>query len=553
MSTMSPFFAPSFLLVSVVILQLSAVTSAIGINYGTLGNLPPPQQVVNFIKKNTIFDSVKIFDANPDILRALAGTGINVTMMVPNGNIPAMVSVDYARQWVAANVLPFHKQIKIKYVCVGNEILVTKDNNLISNLVQAMKSLNEALKASGLTDIKVTTPHAFTVGFKANAPSQSRFLDDQKDFFTKILEFHRQAKSPFMFNAYTFFARDPNNVNYALFGPSNAITDPNTNKIYTNMFDAVLDATYSAMNALGYGDLDMVVGETGWPSVCDTACCTPQNAKNFNINIIKRGKVIGTPLMPERHIDIFIFALFNEDGKPGGTAEKNWGLFKPDFTPVYDAGVEREGHKGVPSPTPSPSGPSPIPSPGGPSSGGKWCVAKPEATDAQLQANIDWVCGQGVDCKTISPGGVCFDNNNLKSRASFVMNDYYQSKSRTDDACNFSGSGMVTTTNPSTSTCVVTNGGSGGGSGGSGKWCVAKQEATDAQLQANIDWVCGKGIDCKTISPGGICFDNNNLKTRASFVMNLYYQSGRTDDACSFSGSGMVTTTNPSTSTCTVS
>lgn len=144
------------LLVSVEILQLSAVTSAIGINYGTLGNLPPPQQVVDFIKKNTIFDSVKIFDANPDILRALACTGINVTIMVPNGNIPTMVNVENARQWVAANVLPFHRQTQIKYVCVGNEILVSNDNNLISNLVPAMQSLNEALKASGLTDIKVS-------------------------------------------------------------------------------------------------------------------------------------------------------------------------------------------------------------------------------------------------------------------------------------------------------------------------------------------------------------------------------------------------------------
>ena len=76
--------------------------------------------------------------------------------MVPNGNIPAMVNVANARQWVAANVLPFQQQIKFKYVCVGNEILASNDNNLISNLVPAMQSLNEALKASNLTYIKVS-------------------------------------------------------------------------------------------------------------------------------------------------------------------------------------------------------------------------------------------------------------------------------------------------------------------------------------------------------------------------------------------------------------
>ncbi|VYS54975.1 unnamed protein product [Arabidopsis thaliana] len=540
--TIRSFILPFLLIVAGVIFQLSAVTSAIGINYGTLGNLQPPQQVVDFIKTKTTFDSVKIYDANPDILRAFAGSEINITIMVPNGNIPAMVNVANARQWVAANVLPFQQQIKFKYVCVGNEILASNDNNLISNLVPAMQSLNEALKASNLTYIKVTTPHAFTISYNRNTPSESRFTNDQKDIFTKILEFHRQAKSPFMINAYTFFTMDTNNVNYAIFGPSNAITDTNTQQTYTNMFDAVMDATYSAMKALGYGDVDIAVGETGWPTACDASWCSPQNAENYNLNIIKRAQVIGTPLMPNRHIDIFIFALFNEDGKPGPTRERNWGIFKPDFSPMYDVGVLKGGGSPLPFP--------PI------NNNGKWCVGKPEATLMQLQANIDWVCSHGIDCTPISPGGICFDNNNMTTRSSFIMNAYYQSKGCVDVDCDFSGTGIVTSTNPSTSTCPIPIGEGGGGNGAKSKsvnWCMAKQEATETQLQANIDWVCSQGIDCKPISPGGICFDNNNMKTRSTFIMNAYYESkGYSKDACDFRGSGIVTTTNPSTSTCVV-
>ncbi|KAG2289955.1 hypothetical protein Bca52824_049559 [Brassica carinata] len=86
--------------------------------------------------------------------------------------------------------------------------------------------------------------------------------------------------------------------------------DSNTQQTYNNMFDEVMDATYSAMNALGYGDVDIAVGETGWPSACDAAWCTPQNAANYNLNIIKLAQNIGTPLMPNRHIDIYLFALF---------------------------------------------------------------------------------------------------------------------------------------------------------------------------------------------------------------------------------------------------
>ncbi|CAH8353642.1 unnamed protein product [Eruca vesicaria subsp. sativa] len=38
-------------------------------------------------------------------------------------------------------------------------------------------------------------------------------------------------------------------------------------------------------------------------------------------------------------------------------------------------------------------------------SAGQWCVVSPSATDAQMQANIDWLCGHGhVDCIPIKPG-----------------------------------------------------------------------------------------------------------------------------------------------------
>ncbi|VVB02724.1 unnamed protein product [Arabis nemorensis] len=136
-----------------------------------------------------------------------------------------------------------------------------------------------------------------------------------------------------------------------------------------------------------------------------------------------------------------------------------------------------------------------------PSNGGKWCVAKQEATTTQLQANIDWVCSQGIDCKPISLGGICFDNNNVKTRSTFIMNAYYQSKGNSDSACDFHGSGIVTTNNPSTNTCNVPNGSSYKMKGSSSrdqvhsrrsnsKWCVPKQGTSDTQLQANIDWAC---------------------------------------------------------------
>ncbi|CAH2058710.1 unnamed protein product [Thlaspi arvense] len=103
------------------------------------------------------------------------------------------------------------------------------------------------------------------------------------------------------------------------------------------MFDAAMDAAYSAMKSLGCEDVDIAIRKTGWQA----SWCKPQNTANYNLNIIKCARNIGTPLMPNRHIDIFIFALFNEDGKP--TLSKKKRLFRPDFTPVYDVGVLRGG------------------------------------------------------------------------------------------------------------------------------------------------------------------------------------------------------------------
>ncbi|EOA33827.1 hypothetical protein CARUB_v10021306mg [Capsella rubella] len=83
-----------------------------------------------------------------------------------------------------------------------------------------------------------------------------------------------------------------------------------------------------------------------------------------------------------------------------------------------------------------------------------WCVLAASATDAQLQANIDWACSiEIVDCVSISPGGVCYEPNTLTTHASYVMNDYYRLHGETEEACDFNHSGQVINANPSYLRC----------------------------------------------------------------------------------------------------
>lgn len=318
---------------------------SIGVNYGTVAdNLPPPAQVAAFLKSRTSIDRVKIFDANPDILRAFANTGISLTVTVGNGDIIPLTDLSAAQSWISANILPFYPQTKITCIAVGNEIMATSDKVLISKLLPAMKALHSALQKANVTGVQVATPHSLGILSASEPPSVGRFRRGyDKVIFAPMLEFHRQTKSAFMVNPYPYFGFSEKTLNYALFKPNSGIFDPATGINYTNMFDAQMDAVYTSMKRLGYEDVAISVGETGWPSVGDAnqPDVNLANALSYNSNLVKHassGK--GTPLMPNRTFETYIFSLFNENLKPT-TSERNFGLFRPDFSPVYDVGILR--------------------------------------------------------------------------------------------------------------------------------------------------------------------------------------------------------------------
>lgn len=86
-------------------------------------------------------------------------------------------------------------------------------------------------------------------------------------------------------------------------------------------------------------------------------------------------------------------------------------------------------------------------------SGASWCVASQTAARLALQMAIDYACGHGgADCTAIQPGGRCYYPNALHNHASYAFNNYYQ-KNPVPNSCNFGGTAVVTSTNPSTESC----------------------------------------------------------------------------------------------------
>lgn len=76
-------------------------------------------------------------------------------------------------------------------------------------------------------------------------------------------------------------------------------------------------------------------------------------------------------------------------------------------------------------------------------------IVKPSTEGEKLSQNIDYSCGQsGVDCRTIQPGGSCFNPDNPVSHASVAMNLFYRAAGKHPWNCHFDGTGLIVYQNP---------------------------------------------------------------------------------------------------------
>ncbi|KDP36766.1 hypothetical protein JCGZ_08057 [Jatropha curcas] len=447
------------LLLFLLVLSPFQKVSSVGVNYGTLGNnLPSPKKVAQLLQ-STLIDKVKIYDTNPDILGAFSNTGIDLIVAVENYHVANISSdVSAADEWFANRVVPFIPATSIVAIAVGNEYLTTDPDHLRpNNLFKAMQNLHAVLVARGLDrKIKVTTPHSMAVLASSFPPSASTFATTLMPTMTSIVGFLADTGAPFMVNAYPYFAYRDNpgsvNLQYALLGNATGVRDP-MGYVYNNMLDAQIDAVRSAINALGYGNqtVQITVSESGWPSKGDPGddAATPDNAKTYNTRLIERAQSNkGTPMKPKDNIEIFVFALFNENKKDGSVSERNFGIFNGDGSKVYDVdlscqfcsnGGTLEFSEKISNGVRGPS---------------VWCVAKPHSDEKVLQAVLDFCCGPGgVDCREIYQSGDCFAPEKVHAHASYAMNAYYQMHGRNYWNCDFKGTGLVTFSDPSYGKC----------------------------------------------------------------------------------------------------
>ncbi|XP_073137644.1 glucan endo-1,3-beta-glucosidase 13-like [Henckelia pumila] len=424
-------------------------SAAVGVNYGRLANnLPPPPQVVQLLNQQGI-TKVKLYDTDSTVLSALSGSGISVTVSLPNEQLSdAAADPSFTDEWLQSNVLGYHPNTLIEAIAVGNEVFVDP-NDTTPFLVPAMKNMYASLVKFGAeASIKVSSPIALSALESSYPSSSGAFKSDLTESVIKpLLNFLKQTDSFLMMNVYPFFAYSANSdtisSDYALFRDNTGVTDPNNGLVYKSLFEAQMDAVFAAMDALGFGDVKMVVSETGWPSKGDEdeIGAGLETAAAYNGNLVRR--VLGgngTPLRPEEPLNVYLFALFNENGKPGPTSERNYGLFYPNEQKVYDISLTLQSTNND----------------GGGVLGQTWCMASGDHHDEKkLREALDYVCDEGgVDCSWIQPGGECYDPaDSVVAQASLAFNRYYQMNGRRGGTCYFGGAAYVVTQSPNFGDC----------------------------------------------------------------------------------------------------
>ncbi|RDX81061.1 Glucan endo-1,3-beta-glucosidase 14 [Mucuna pruriens] len=317
-----------------------------GINYGQVANnLPQPDKVLELLSTLNLTKS-RIYDTNPQILSSFANSNIEIIVTVENEILSQLDDPQQALQWVNSRVMPYLPETKITGVQVGNEVFTDDDTTLIQHLVPAVVNIHNALAQLGYSNIKVSTPSSLAVLDQSYPPSAGSFKSEISGIMYQFLNFLSNSKSPFWINAYPYFAYkdDPSAIplNYVLFNPNAGMVDPYTNLHYDNMLYAMVDAVSFAIAKMGFKGIEVRVSETGWPSKGDPneVGATPMNAATYNRNLLRRQMASeGTPLYPRMRLEVYLFALFNEDLKPGPTSERNYGLFRPDESMTYNVGL----------------------------------------------------------------------------------------------------------------------------------------------------------------------------------------------------------------------
>ncbi|XP_059429816.1 glucan endo-1,3-beta-glucosidase-like [Corylus avellana] len=326
--------APIFLLGFFISGLKLAGAQSVGVCNGKNGNdLPSDGEVIDLYKSNGI-GRMRIYEPYSSTLDALKGSNIELIIGILNKDLQGLTNAAAATTWVQNNIRNW-PDVKFKYIAVGNE--VHPGDAEAQYVLPAIQNIHNAIVAASLQDqIKVSTSIDTTLLGSSYPPSAGSFSDSANSYITAIVNFLVSNGAPLLVNVYPYFSYtdDPSQISlpYALFtSPGVVVNDGNLG--YQNLFDALVDAHYSALEKVGAPNLKIVVSESGWPSEGGDAASV-DNAGTYYKNLINHVKG-GTPKRQGQAIEAYLFAMFDENLKGPEEIEKHFGLFLPNKQNKY--------------------------------------------------------------------------------------------------------------------------------------------------------------------------------------------------------------------------
>eukprot|EP00922_Rhytidocystis_sp_ex-Travisia-forbesii_P027325 GHVS01040047.1.p1 GENE.GHVS01040047.1~~GHVS01040047.1.p1 ORF type:complete len:511 (+),score=50.04 GHVS01040047.1:196-1533(+) len=334
----------------------------VGLNWSDkYARLHLPRNKAFQILKHSGFYHIKTFspDGLEDIIRAYGREDIHVYVGVPNKELTNVASdFEYAIHLVKTQLQPYIDVIRV--VVVGNEPFLcirTADwivngecgsLNVPAKLLPAMKNMRRALEQLGLTRPVSTAFNGGILEMSANpwTPCVSDYKLHLKPLLVPIWHFLRSQPAPFIVNLYSWFASMGGHIPppLAVGYPHTVLPFDGQYNYYFN-YDMQQDMQRVAMCVNEITDLELWIGETGWPSG-EHPKGSNINAYHYFNNSIMRAQGMGlhndtldTVRFKGLRYVVFLFEAFDEDKKfeieHGNRFENTFGLFYEDGTPKW--------------------------------------------------------------------------------------------------------------------------------------------------------------------------------------------------------------------------
>ncbi|GMI84894.1 hypothetical protein like AT3G55780 [Hibiscus trionum] len=331
-----------FLLLS--LLHFTSSHPSIGITYSLpSATAPPPPDKISSTISTLKFTSVRLPDPEPSLIKAFSSTKTSLFLSISNPLIPALASNrSVALGWLRRHVLPFYPRSKISLISVGNTVLnSTNVEDFSPFLLPAMRNLYRGLRENGIDKIGISTTFAFfSTITTAFPPSSAVFKQSSGDLIIKpVLQFLKQTNSSFLINLYPcnlFHLNSEIPIGFALFqdNPFNFRDDSVTGIRYFNLFAMMADAVLTAMKAMGYENIPVVVAETGWPSSGSEAKEVEANgvyAEMYLKGLVRHLKSgAATPLKKNGVTAVYVYELMDHYGA------RKWGILSENMKMKYN-------------------------------------------------------------------------------------------------------------------------------------------------------------------------------------------------------------------------